>query len=150
MKGSSVSVAALLERKGRRVFSIAPDATVYEAIEEMAGRGVGALVVLEGDRLAGILSERDYTRKVILAGRSSKDTPAREIMSTNVITVGPHDTVDGCLRLMTEYRVRHLPVVEHNRVVGVLSIGDLVKQVIADQEETIEQLNHYIAGAYPY
>lgn len=150
MKGSSVSVAALLERKGRRVFSIAPDATVFEAIEQMAERGVGALVVLEGDRLAGILSERDYTRKVILAGRSSKDTPAGEIMSTNVITVGPHDTVDGCLRLMTEFRVRHLPVVENSRVVGVLSIGDLVKQVIADQEETIEQLNHYIAGAYPY
>lgn len=150
MKGSSVSVAALLERKGRKVFSIAPDATVYQAIEEMAGRGVGALVVLDGDRLAGILSERDYTRKVILAGRSSKDTAASEIMSTNPVTVGPHDTVDGCLRLMTEYRVRHLPVVENSRVVGVLSIGDLVKQVIADQEETIEQLNHYIAGAYPY
>ena len=149
MKGSSVSVGTLLDRKGRRVFSIAPDTSVYSAIEEMAERGIGALVVLDGGHLAGIISERDYTRKVILAGRSSKDTPVGEIMSTGLVTVHPADSVEHCLRVMTEHRVRHLPVVTGGVVVGVLSIGDLVKQVIADQEQTIDHLNSYIAGAYP-
>ncbi|MFN0101935.1 MAG: CBS domain-containing protein [Bryobacteraceae bacterium] len=149
MKGSSVSVGSLLERKGRGVYSIAPDASVYSAIEEMAEKGIGALVVLENGRLAGILSERDYTRKVILAGRSSRETQTGEIMSTELITVGPDDNVGHCLRLMTEHRVRHLPVVADGRVVGVLSIGDLVKQVIAEQESTIDHLQSYIAGAYP-
>lgn len=149
MKGSSVSVGTLLDRKGRRVFSIAPDTSVYSAIEQMAELGIGALVVLDGGRLAGILSERDYTRKVILAGRSSKDTAAGEIMSTDLVTVEPTDSVGHCLRIMTEHRVRHLPVVSGGMVVGVLSIGDLVKQVIAEQEQTIDHLNSYIAGAYP-
>jgi CBS domain-containing protein len=139
----------LLDRKGRRVFSIAPDTSVYSAIEQMAELGIGALVVLDGGRLAGILSERDYTRKVILAGRSSKDTAAGEIMSTDLVTVEPTDSVGHCLRIMTEHRVRHLPVVSGGMVVGVLSIGDLVKQVIAEQEQTIDHLNSYIAGAYP-
>jgi len=149
MKGSSVSVGTLLDRKGRRVFSIAPDTSVYSAIEQMAELGIGALVVLDGGRLAGILSERDYTRKVILAGRSSKDTAAGEIMSTGLVTVSPTDSVGHCLRVMTEHRVRHLPVVAGGTVVGVLSIGDLVKQVIAEQEQTIDHLSSYIAGAYP-
>lgn len=149
MKGSSVSVGTLLDRKGRRVFSIAPDTSVYSAIEQMAELGIGALVVLDGGHLAGILSERDYTRKVILAGRSSKDTAAGEIMSTGLVTVNPTDSVGHCLRVMTEHRVRHLPVVAGGAVVGVLSIGDLVKQVIAEQEQTIDHLNSYIAGAYP-
>jgi CBS domain-containing protein len=149
MKGSSVSVGSLLDRKGRRVFSIAPDASVYSAIEAMAEKGIGALVVLENSRLAGILSERDYTRKVILAGRSSRETLVGEIMSIDLVTVGPTDSVGHCLRLMTEHRVRHLPVVADGEVTGVLSIGDLVKQVIAEQENTIDHLQSYIAGAYP-
>ncbi|HEU0123837.1 MAG TPA: CBS domain-containing protein [Bryobacteraceae bacterium] len=149
MKGSSVSVGTLLDRKGRGVFSIAPDASVYSAIEQMADRGIGALVVLGEGRLLGILSERDYTRKVILAGRSSRETAVGEIMSTGLLTVGPLDDVAHCLRVMTENRVRHLPVVANGAVVGVLSIGDLVKQVIAEQEDTIDQLHSYIAGAYP-
>ncbi len=149
MKGSSVSVGTLLDGKGRGVFSIAPDASVYSAIEEMAERGVGALVVIENGRLAGIISERDYTRKVILAGRSSRETQAEEIMSTDLVTVAPTDSVGHCLRVMTEHRVRHLPVVANGEVVGVLSIGDLVKHVIAEQESTIDHLQSYIAGAYP-
>ena len=149
MKGSSVSAGTLLDRKGRRVFSIAPDASVYSAIEEMAERGVGALIVVDRGQLAGVFSERDYSRKVILAGRSSKETAVGEIMSTDVVTVGPGDGVNHCLRMMTEFRVRHLPVVANGEVIGVLSIGDLVKQVIAEQEETIDQLASYISGAYP-
>jgi len=149
MKGSSVSVGTLLDRKGRGVFSIAPEASVYSAIEQMAERGIGALVVLQDGRLAGVFSERDYTRKVILAGRSSRETEVGEIMSTDLVTVAPTDGVNHCLRLMTENRVRHLPVVADGLVVGVLSIGDLVKQVIAEQEDTIDHLQSYIAGAYP-
>jgi CBS domain-containing protein len=149
MKGSSVSVGTLLDRKGRRVFSIAPEASVYSAIEQMAERGIGALVVLQDGRLAGVFSERDYTRKVILAGRSSRETEVGEIMSTDLVTVAPTDGVNHCLRLMTENRVRHLPVVADGYVVGVLSIGDLVKQVIAEQGDTIDHLQSYIAGAYP-
>lgn len=149
MKGSSVSVGTLLDRKGRRVFSIVPEASVYSAIEQMAERGIGALVVLDHGRLAGILSERDYTRKVILAGRSSRETEVGEIMSTDLVTVAPTDGVNHCLRVMTEHRVRHLPVVADGMVVGVLSIGDLVKQVIAEQGDTIDHLQSYIAGAYP-
>lgn len=149
MKGSSVSVGTLLDRKGRRVFSIAPEASVYSAIEQMADRGIGALVVLVEGRLVGILSERDYTRKVILAGRSSRETAVGEIMSTDLVTVNPLEDVAHCLRVMTEHRVRHLPVVAGGGVIGVLSIGDLVKQVIAEQEDTIDHLHSYIAGAYP-
>ena len=149
MKGSSVSVGTLLDRKGRGVFSIAPEASVYSAIEQMAERGIGALVVLQDGRLAGVFSERDYTRKVILAGRSSRETEVGEIMSTDLVTVTPTDGVNHCLRVMTEHRVRHLPVVADGFVVGVLSIGDLVKQVIAEQEDTIDHLQSYIAGAYP-
>ena len=149
MKGSSVSVGTLLDRKGRGVFSIAPEASVYSAIEQMAERGIGALVVLQDGRLAGVFSERDYTRKVILAGRSSRETEVGEIMSTDLVTVTPTDGVNHCLRLMTENRVRHLPVVADGLVVGVLSIGDLVKQVIAEQEDTIDHLQSDIAGAYP-
>jgi CBS domain-containing protein len=149
MKGSSVSVGTLLDRKGHRVFSIAPEASVYSAIEQMADRGIGALVVLDHGRLAGVFSERDYTRKVILAGRSSRETEVGEIMSTDLVTVAPTDGVNHCLRLMTENRVRHLPVVADGYVVGVLSIGDLVKQVIAEQGDTIDHLQSYIAGAYP-
>ena len=139
-----ISVRQLLDRKGRQIFSIAPGDAVLAAIRLMAERHVGALLVMEGDTLAGIVSERDYARKVILMGRSSADTPVRDIMSTPVVTVQPETPVEKCMQLMTERRVRHLPVVEDGRVVGMVSIGDLVKAVIAEQQQQIEQLESYI------
>jgi len=139
-----MNVRQLLDRKGRELFSIAPGAAVLEAVRMMAERHVGALLVLQGDELSGIVSERDYARKVILLGRSSADTPVRDIMSTPVLTVQPEATVEKCMQLMTEHRVRHLPVVEGRRVVGMVSIGDLVKAVIADQQQQIEHLESYI------
>ena len=139
-----ISVGQLLDRKGRQVFSIAPGDAVLAAIRLMAERHVGALLVMEGDTLAGIVSERDYARKVILMGRSSADTPVRDIMSTPVVTVQPETPVEKCMQLMTERRVRHLPVIESGRVVGMISIGDLVKAVMAEQQQQIEQLESYI------
>jgi len=137
-------VRHLLDRKGRAIYSVKPDDPVLEAIRVMADRHVGALLVMEGARLVGIVSERDYARKIILKGRSSADTPVSQIMSSPVLTVGPQSSVQECMELMTEHRVRHLPVVESGRVVGVVSIGDLVKAVMQDQQETIEQLESYI------
>jgi CBS domain-containing protein len=139
-----MNVRQLLDRKGRELFSTTPGAAVLDAIRVMAERHVGALLVLQGDELCGIVSERDYARKVILLGRSSADTPVRDIMSTPVLTVQPEATVEKCMQLMTEHRVRHLPVVEGRRIVGMVSIGDLVKAVIADQQQQIEQLESYI------
>jgi len=139
-----ISVRQLLDRKGRQVFSIAPGAAVLEAIRLMAERHVGALLVMEGEALRGIVSERDYARKVILMGRSSADTPVRDIMTATVITVQPETPVEECMQIMTERRVRHLPVIESGRVVGMVSIGDLVKAVIAEQQQHIEQLESYI------
>jgi len=136
----------LLEEKGHLVFTIGADEPVLAAIRSMATNHVGALLVMRGDELAGIVSERDYARKVILKGRSSADTPVSEIMSSPVITVGPEDTIDACMRICTDSRVRHLPVVDRRSVVGVLSIGDLVKAVINAQTREIEQLQRYIAG----
>lgn len=134
----------LLEAKGRNVYSIAPDARMFDALRLMADKNVGALVVMEGHRLAGIISERDYARKVILHGKSSHDMQVREIMTAKVITVHPGQTVEECMALMTGKRIRHLPVTEGDRLIGVLSIGDLVKEVIAEQEATIKQLESYI------
>jgi len=134
----------LLEAKGREVYSIAPDARVFDALKLMADKSVGALIVMEGGRIAGILSERDYARKVILHGKFSHDIPVRDIMTSKVITVHPGQTVEECMALMTEKRIRHLPVTEGERLIGVLSIGDLVKEVIAEQEQTIKQLESYI------
>ena len=139
-------VRQLLDRKGRAIFSVAPGAAVLEAIRAMAEHQVGALLVMEDETLAGIVSERDYARKVILLGRSSADTPVRDIMTSAVITVQPDTTVDKCMQLMTDRHVRHLPVVDGGRVVGMVSIGDLVKAVIQEQSEHIEQLERYIAG----
>jgi CBS domain-containing protein len=138
------NVKQLLEQKGRTVHTIGPDARVIDALKLMADRDVGALVVTDGGKLAGIISERDYARKVILHGKSSQDIAVRDIMTARVVTVAPKNTVEECMALMTAKRIRHLPVVESERLVGVLSIGDLVKEVIAEQEATIKQLESYI------
>ena len=138
------NVTQLLQAKGKEIHSIGPDARVFDALRLMAEKDVGALVVTEGGRLAGIVSERDYARKVILHGKSSHDILVREIMTTKVITVHPGQTVEDCMALMTSKRIRHLPVTDGERLVGLLSIGDLVKEVIADQEATIKQLESYI------
>ena len=130
-----INVRQLLDRKGRQVFAIAPGAAVLDAIRLMAERHVGALLVMEGETLRGIVSERDYARKVILMGRSSADTPVRDIMTAAVITVEPETPVEKCMQIMTERRVRHLPVIEGGRVAGMVSIGDLVKAVIAEQQQ---------------
>ena len=138
------TVRTLLERKGRAIFSVEPQAAVLDAIRLMAEHHVGALVVMRGAALEGIVSERDYARKVILRGRSSADTPVRDIMTSPVLTVTLDTTVQQCMQLMTDRHVRHLPVLEGARVVGMVSIGDLVKAVIADQQQQIEQLETYI------
>ena len=134
----------LLDRKGRSVYSIPPEAPVLEAIRAMAEHHVGALLVMRGAELVGIVSERDYARKVILKGRSSSATPVADIMSSPVTTVAPATSVEEAMRIMTDRRIRHLPVTEDRRVAGVISIGDLVKAVIEDQQQTIEQLESYI------
>ncbi len=136
----------LLKSKGHDVWAIAPGDVVYNAIKMMADKGVGALLVMDGDKLAGIISERDYARKVILQGRSSKDTQVRDIMTTPVICARPEQTVEVGMALMTEKRIRHLPIVEEGRIVGVVSIGDLVKSVLAEKEFLIGQLETYIAS----
>jgi CBS domain-containing protein len=136
----------LLEHKGSSVWAVAPNQTVYEAIELMAQHEVGALMVMEGGKLVGVLSERDYARKVILKGRSSRDTLVGDIMTSRVVYTEPSETVEGCMALMTEKRIRHLPVMRGDELVGVLSIGDLVRAIIAEQQYTIEQLERYISG----
>ena len=140
------SVAHLLHTKGHAVWSIPPDASVYEAIKLMADKGVGALLIMEGQRLVGIVSERDYARKVILQGKSSRDTPVSEIMTDKVFYVRPEQTVEDCMALMTAHRIRHLPVLDEDQVRGVVSIGDLVRAVISEQEVRIQQLEQYIMG----
>lgn len=140
------TVRQLLDTKSPEIHSIGPDAPVIDAIRLMAERRIGALLVMEGPRLAGILSERDYARKIVLQGRSSKDTPVRDIMTADVVCVGPHDNTDKCMQLVTDSRIRHLPVVEGGQVVGVVSIGDLVKAVIEEQRQELDHLQRYIAS----
>lgn len=143
------TAGTILKAKGSQVWWLPPEATVYDAIALMAEKRIGAVLVCEEGRPIGIVSERDYARKVILMGRSSKDTRVREIMSSPLITVTPERTVDECMRIMTAHRVRHLPVLEGERLVGVISIGDLVNSIISAQAETIHQLKNYISGRYP-
>lgn len=140
------TVKQVLDAKGYQVHSIAPEATVYEALQKMAQEGIGALVVLDGDELAGIVSERDYARKVILKGRHSRETPVRDIMTENVICVSSDLRVDASMSIMTKNRVRHLVVRDDARINGLISIGDVVKAIIDEQQFTIEQLEHYISG----
>ena len=143
-------IQSLLKSKPSNVvLSVRPDQSVFEAIEKMAEQSVGALLILEQNKLLGIVTERDYARKVILRGRSSKDTAVREIMTSPVVYVTPQQSVDECMTLMTVHHFRHLPVVEDDRVVGIVSIGDLVKWIISGQAQTIQELEGYISGAYP-
>jgi CBS domain-containing protein len=137
-------VSQLLKQKGRVIHAVAPDAPVLEAIRLMAEHSVGALLVMQGEQLVGVVSERDYARKVILKGRSSNETPIRQIMSAPVLTVRADQSVHECMRIMTENRIRHLPVVDANGVIGVLSIGDLVRVVLEEQQRTIADLEQYI------
>jgi CBS domain-containing protein len=136
----------ILRYKGNAVWSVKPDDKVLHALGIMAEHEIGAVVVMEGDALVGILTERDYARKVVLAGRSSRESAIREVMTANVVCVPPTRTVEQCLAIMTDRRMRHLPVVERGRVVGLVSIGDLVRATIAEQEQVIEHLQHYISG----
>jgi len=136
----------LLDQKGRTIWSIRPDATVFDAVAKMAEKNVGSLLVMEGDRLVGIITERHYARNVVLKGKTSPTIPVRDIMETDVIVALPDQTVEECMALMSEMRVRHLPVVEEKRPIGIVSIGDLVKSIIGDQKFMIDQLEHFIHG----
>lgn len=140
------TVRQLLEAKDAEIFAIGPDAPVVEAIRLMAEKGIGALLVMDGGGLVGIVSERDYARKVVLQGRSSADTPTREIMTSAVITVDVNDSADHCMQVVTEKRIRHLPVINNGQVIGVVSIGDLVRAVIEDQQVELDQLQRYISS----
>ena len=140
------TIGTILHHKGSAVWTISAKATVFEAIELLAAKNIGALPVMEGDRLIGIFSERDYTRKIALEGKSSKSTPVREIISTAVIAVTPHHTIEDAMRLMTEKRIRHLPVMDGDKMVGFVSIGDMVNWIISAQSATIDQMKSYLAG----
>jgi CBS domain-containing protein len=142
------TISEILSNKGNAVWTVSPEMMVFDAIQLMADKNIGALLVTEGEKLVGIISERDYTRKVALKGKSSKQTAVREIISGQVIQVRPENTVEECMRLMTEHRIRHLPVLEEGKIVGVISIGDLVNWIISAQSNTIHQLQTYISG-YP-
>ncbi|MEO8444419.1 MAG: CBS domain-containing protein [Gammaproteobacteria bacterium] len=144
MHTTTKTVQQVLASKAHRLLAIGPDASVFEALTLMAEHDIGSLVVLDGERLAGIFSERDYARQIVLLGKTSRDTRVRDIMTHKVLCVNPDQTVDQCMALMTAKRVRHLPVLDHKKVIGVISIGDVVKEVISEQQTMIEQLEQYI------
>jgi len=143
------TISAILNQKGAQVWSIPPEMMVFDAIQLMADKNVGALLVMSDDKLLGVISERDYTRKVALKGKSSRQTPVKEILSSSVITASPAHTIEDCMRLMTENRVRHLPILDNEKVAGIVSIGDLVNWIISAQSVAIDQLENYISGRYP-
>lgn len=140
------TVRHILQKKGNRVISISPDSSVYSALEKMVAQNVGALIVMDQSKFAGIFTERDYARKVILKGKASRDTLVREIMSEQPVVVSPDTTIDQCMALMTEKYIRHLPVMENQQLVGLVSIGDIVKSMIDEQKRIIKDLEHYITG----
>ena len=142
----TTTVRQILQAKGSRVISIPPDSSVLAALRLMAEHDIGSVLITEGSRLLGIFTERDYARKVVLRGRSSSDTRVEELMTANVLTISPSQTIDDCMLMMTNNRFRHLPVVEHGEVIGIITIGDAVKAVMAEQEETVSQLHGYISG----
>ena len=146
---TSYPISSILFHKTTALWSIAPEATVFDAIKLMAEKNIGALLVLSGGRLAGLFTERDYARKIVLHGKNSKQTQIFEILPKETLTVTPDDSVEDCMKLMTENRVRHLPVLEGETVVGMVSIGDVVNWIIRSQEQTISHLQNYITGAYP-
>jgi CBS domain-containing protein len=143
---TSVPISTLLHHKGATVWQVSPEATVFDAIKLMADKNIGALPVMSQGRLTGIFTERDYTRKIALAGKTSKQTLVKEIVSSDVITVDPQESVEECMRLMTEHRIRHLPVLQHDEMVGIISIGDLVNWIISAQDAMIAQMESYIGG----
>ncbi|MGI9262560.1 MAG: CBS domain-containing protein [Woeseiaceae bacterium] len=140
------TVQDILNHKGSDIFSVRPDETVFDSLQLMADKGVGALLVMDGEKLVGIVTERDYARKVILEGKSSRTSAVEEVMTRRVLCASPERTVDECMALMTDKRARHLPVLDHKHVVGVISIGDLVKAMLSEQQVLIDQLQHYISG----
>lgn len=140
------SVKDILDRKGHDIWSVRADNSVFDAVKMMAEKGVGSLLVMDGEKLVGIITERDYARKIILEDRSSKNSTVGEVMTRKVLCVAPERTIDECMALMTDKRARHLPVIDHKRVIGVVSIGDLVKAMISEQQILIDQLQHYISG----
>lgn len=144
---SSVPISTLLHHKGTALWSIAPEATVFEAIKLMADKNIGSLLVMSGDRLVGVFTERDYTRKIALQGKRSKETQVGEILSGKIVSVTPQQTIEECMRLMTENRVRHLPVLESGKAIGIVSIGDLVNWTISAQDAAIAQMEQYISGS---
>ena len=140
------TVKQILERKGYDIWSVSPQTTVYEALQQMSEKNVGALLVLENDVLVGVFSERDYARKLILKGKASKDTLVHELMTSDVFYIEPHREIEDCLALMTDKHIRHLPVLENDRLIGIVTIGDIGKQIISDQQFLIEQLEKYVSG----
>ena len=140
------SVIDILQEKGAQIFAVSADTTVYDALQLMADKNVGALMVLEGDKAVGLVSERDYARKIVLKGKLSRDVPVRDIMTVEMVRIGPDEDVEGCMELMTDKRIRHLPVFDGERLLGIVSIGDIVKAIIEHKEEIIEQMENYIKG----
>jgi len=142
------TIAQLLNAKGKQIWSVEPKATIFEALEIMSEKGIGALLVMEDGKLTGIFSERDYARKVILKGKSSKETPVGELMTKKVFYIDPQKTTNDCMAMMTAKRIRHVPVIEDNQVMGIVTIGDVVNQIISEQEVTINHLENYITGSH--